>query len=64
MSIKYDECVSAFCIHSSFLRRIIMSSVACLALPYFSELFHKLHDFRRKVIEHRTRVLISSTASV
>jgi hypothetical protein len=61
MSIKYDECVTAFCIHASFLRRIILSSVACLALPYFSELLHKQNDFRRKVIEHTTRILIFYT---
>jgi hypothetical protein len=63
MSIKYDECVSAFCIRASFLRRIIPSSAAYLVLPYFSELFHKQHDFRRKVIEYKTHVLISSAIS-
>jgi hypothetical protein len=38
-----------------------LSSVACLAMPYLSTLYHKRHDFRGKVIEHKMRVLILST---
>jgi hypothetical protein len=39
-----------------------MSSVACLAVPHFSILSHKRHDFRRKekIIEYKMRVFILS----
>jgi hypothetical protein len=47
--------------HAKRMRRIILSSVACLALPYFSTLSHKRQDYREKVIEHKLRVLIFST---
>ena len=35
---------------ASFIHRIISSFVACMAAPYFSTLYHKRHDFRKKLL--------------
>jgi hypothetical protein len=42
------------------MRCIILSPVACLALPYSSTLSHKRHDFREEAITHKMCVLIFS----
>jgi hypothetical protein len=44
--------------------RHITSSAASLALPYFSALSHKWHDFRENVTEHKMRVYIFPTTFV
>jgi hypothetical protein len=38
--------------HVKRMRHIILSSVACLALPYFFTFSHKRYDFREKKLLH------------
>jgi len=46
------------------MRRVILSSVACPAVSYFSTSPRKSHDFQKKVIAHEMHVLIFSGAFV
>jgi hypothetical protein len=54
VSITYSEWVSVALViqHAMRIRCIIVSSVAYLAVPYFSILINIWHDIRKYVIEH------------
>jgi hypothetical protein len=47
--ITYSECVFVTLVvqHTKDMRRIALSFVACLVLPYFSTLSHKRYEFRK-----------------
>jgi len=49
--ITYSECVSVALgmLRATRTRRIILSSLACLTLPYFPTLSHKIYDFQGSV---------------
>jgi len=46
------------------IRRIILSSVVYLAVPYFSTLFHEWRYFRKKGIEYEMVCFAFSTTFV
>jgi hypothetical protein len=50
--------------HSKFMRRIILSFVACPALQYFSMLSHKRHDSPKNLLNIKMCVLTFSTIFV
>ena len=55
VTITHSHCVSvALGIqHAVRVHRIVLSSVACPALPHFPTLSHKRYDFRKDGIENK-----------
>jgi hypothetical protein len=59
INITYSECASAALVsqHAMQMRSIILSSVACLAVPQFFTLSNEQHDWQKKKknIKHKMR---------
>ena len=63
ISITYSQCVFVALViqHVMRMHHVIFESVACRAVQCFSTLWHKWHDFRKKIFEYKMCVLIFST---
>jgi len=63
LRVTRSECVSVALVvqNEMRMRYIILPSVVCLALPYFSTLSHKLHDFLKNIIDYKMCVLVFCT---
>ena len=54
-------CAALLIQHTKRMCRVVLSSMTCLALPYFFTSSHERHDFRNKVFEYKMRVSIFCT---
>jgi len=67
INIKRYECLCILALvtqHAVRMRRIILSSVACLSVPYFSTLPHKWHGFRGKNITEFEMFFLNFTTTL
>jgi hypothetical protein len=65
ISVTYSECVFVSLViqHVKRMRRFILPCVACPAVPYFSTLSRKRHDYREKIVERKMCVWFSLNVS-
>ena len=66
VSVTYFEYVSLSLViqHVKRMSLIILNPVGSVAVPYLSTRFHKLHNFRKNVIGHKTCILIFTATFV
>jgi ABC-type arginine transport system permease subunit len=66
INITYSPCVyiALGIQYTMRMRRIVLSSVARPALPYFSTLSHTGYEFQKEVTERNMLVSIFSTTSI
>ena len=63
-SITYSEYafVALFIPHAKCIRRIILSALACITVPYFSTLSQKINDSRKRKAVELKSILVFSAA--
>ena len=66
INTTYYECVFVTSVmqRAMRMRRVILSSMECMTVSYFSSLSHKRYDFRDKGAERKICVLIFCTTFV
>ena len=64
VSVTYSRCISVTLVLWHSVHAHVLSSVACLAVPYLFMLSHKWHYFYKNVTECNMCVLIFCTTSV
>jgi hypothetical protein len=66
IGITDSECVSAALVtqHTMGMGHILLSTVACPALPYFPTRSHKRYDFGKKLMNIKRCVLTFTTTNV
>jgi len=66
ISIIYSECVFVALVIqlAKLMDLVVLLSMTCLVVPYFSILYHKCQDFRKQLIGHEICASIFYTSFV